>query len=138
MRTKAYMSVVGVLMAFLALSFNVQATEDPSEAEWGERMERLSVMVPGEQPPQVDVPVQFAINSAEILPQSRQVLNWIAQAMHSDALKSLSFQVQGHTDASGGLCIEPGFIRAQSSGGACVSGESGRGCGPADCPGIFL
>ncbi len=49
----------------------------------------------------VDLDIRFALNPAELLPETRRQLKALGSALTSDELKSLRFQIAGHTDASG-------------------------------------
>ena len=46
--------------------------------------------------------IQFQFNSAELTPESKAFLDKIGAAMMLPKVQSLSFEVQGHTDAKGG------------------------------------
>ena len=48
-----------------------------------------------------NLPLFFDFNSAELLPESTQQLDQLAQAMQRNALMTFRFRVAGHTDASG-------------------------------------
>lgn len=49
----------------------------------------------------VDMRVNFAFDSAELLPEAREALDQLGQAMTTDALNSYRFRLEGHTDAVG-------------------------------------
>jgi outer membrane protein OmpA-like peptidoglycan-associated protein len=49
----------------------------------------------------VDLQVQFAFNSAELLPPGRLQLDELAQALNNKALISWGFELAGHTDRVG-------------------------------------
>lgn len=49
----------------------------------------------------VDLDIRFDLNSAELLPEARRQLRALGSALTSEELKSLRFQIAGHTDASG-------------------------------------
>ena len=51
--------------------------------------------------PNVDLVIQFEFNSALLLPDSRPLLDNLAQAINSDQLRGLAFLVEGHTDGVG-------------------------------------
>ena len=51
--------------------------------------------------PAVALDVRFALNSAELTPQAREVVKQLAAAMKSDQLSSYHFLLEGHTDSSG-------------------------------------
>ncbi len=62
---------------------------------------------PGEKKPlpkegRLQLSVQFEYASARITPESRQLLLRLASAMKADALSSLAFRIEGHTDSTGG------------------------------------
>src|SRR5690348_7903138 len=46
--------------------------------------------------------ITFALNSAQLTPQAREVLDMIAEALRMAKLKGRQFEVEGHTDATGG------------------------------------
>jgi OmpA-OmpF porin, OOP family len=45
--------------------------------------------------------ITFGTNSAELTPESQNLLNTLAKALQSDALAGFSFKVEGHADARG-------------------------------------
>lgn len=49
----------------------------------------------------IDLQVQFAFDSAELLPQGRRQLDQLAIALHDKALLLAGFQLAGHTDKVG-------------------------------------
>ncbi len=51
--------------------------------------------------PSVDLRVQFAFNSAELLPAGRRQLDELAMALASKALATWGFELAGHTDRVG-------------------------------------
>ena len=51
--------------------------------------------------PAVDLNVQFAYNSAKLLPQGQRQLDELGIALNSKALSPWGFELGGHTDASG-------------------------------------
>lgn len=51
--------------------------------------------------PAVDLNVQFAYNSAELLPQGQRQLDELGIALNNKALSQWGFELGGHTDASG-------------------------------------
>ncbi len=53
-------------------------------------------------PPSISMQIRFAFDSDRIQPQSIAALDNLAQALRSDALEAKSFEVIGHTDATGG------------------------------------
>lgn len=52
---------------------------------------------------QVDMKVQFEINSASLLPASRPLLDQLAQALLSPSLRDGRFIIAGHTDITGSV-----------------------------------
>lgn len=50
----------------------------------------------------VNLNVQFAFNSADLLPQGRQQLDELGNALSSKTLVQYGFELAGHTDAVGG------------------------------------
>lgn len=52
-------------------------------------------------PRQLDLVVAFGFDSAELGPESRQLLDKLAQALVSERLSASRFRVEGHTDAQG-------------------------------------
>jgi outer membrane protein OmpA-like peptidoglycan-associated protein len=51
--------------------------------------------------PSLDLYVQFAFNSAELLPRGRQQLDQLGQALNNRRLLKWGFELAGHTDAVG-------------------------------------
>lgn len=51
--------------------------------------------------PAVDLQVQFAFNSADLLPHGQRQLDQLAQALNSKALLTWGFELAGHTDRVG-------------------------------------
>lgn len=51
--------------------------------------------------PSIDLSIQFDFDSAKILPESKPLLNNLAQAMNSFELRGFSFTVTGYTDGVG-------------------------------------
>jgi len=49
----------------------------------------------------VDLEVQFQVNSAKLTVQARRQLDVLGKALQGKQLKSSSFEIVGHTDASG-------------------------------------
>lgn len=58
---------------------------------------------PQRRPGAIDLRVQFALQSAEVLPAGRRQLDELAQALQSPQLAAEAFEVIGHTDQSGTL-----------------------------------
>lgn len=65
---------------------------------------------------QVDLVVNFDLNSADLNKDSRQLLDTLARALSSERLKGIRFQVEGHTDAKGsaGYNLALSLRRAQA------------------------
>ncbi len=53
--------------------------------------------------PSVSLLVQFDFDSANVRPESQQVLQNLAEALRSHALRDAKFAVEGHTDAKGAV-----------------------------------
>lgn len=53
--------------------------------------------------PSVDLTVNFDFDSARLLPDARALVERLAAALDSPALRALRFRVEGHTDARGTL-----------------------------------
>lgn len=53
------------------------------------------------QAPAISLNVQFALNSAELTPEAKDVVHKLATAMNSEQLSTYRFQVEGHTDSTG-------------------------------------
>lgn len=51
--------------------------------------------------PVIDLQVQFAFNSADLLPHGQRQLDQLAQALNSKALMTWGFELAGHTDRVG-------------------------------------
>ena len=51
--------------------------------------------------PRLDLSIQFDFDSAQIRPQSHELLLNLARALQNDALKDLRVRVEGHTDSTG-------------------------------------
>lgn len=51
--------------------------------------------------PSMDLFVQFAFNSADLLPQGRRQLDELAKALNNRSLQKWGFELAGHTDAVG-------------------------------------
>jgi outer membrane protein OmpA-like peptidoglycan-associated protein len=54
------------------------------------------------EPSRIDVTVNFDFDSARLRPESTPQLERLATAMRTDALMTLRFRIEGHTDAKGG------------------------------------
>lgn len=52
-------------------------------------------------PRNVDLVIQFDFDSAKIKSESKPLLDTLADAMKNDRLKTVQFQIEGHTDAKG-------------------------------------
>ncbi len=52
-------------------------------------------------PPSVSLTIQFDFDSSKVSASSASQLNQLANALKSDDLASLSFRIEGHTDAKG-------------------------------------
>lgn len=52
-------------------------------------------------PPSIDLSVQFAFDSAELLPQGRRQLDELGRALNHRSLSLWGFELAGHTDAVG-------------------------------------
>ena len=57
---------------------------------------------PVEQEAALSMEILFSYNSAQLTADAKEQLNSVGEAMRSDQLKTLSFVVEGHTDAIGG------------------------------------
>ena len=55
----------------------------------------------GSAPKKAGLLIVFATDSAELLPQSRSVLDMLGRTLQSERLASLSFNVEGHADPRG-------------------------------------
>jgi outer membrane protein OmpA-like peptidoglycan-associated protein len=67
-------------------------------------VEKRGVQVEGEVkegPPSVDLYVNFAFNSAELLQDARITLDQLGEALRDPRLSAYSFKIAGHTDAKG-------------------------------------
>lgn len=53
--------------------------------------------------PHLDLYVQFAFNSAELLPAGRKQLDELGKALNNRSLLKWGFELAGHTDAVGGV-----------------------------------
>jgi outer membrane protein OmpA-like peptidoglycan-associated protein len=53
-------------------------------------------------PPSLSLSIEFDFDSARVRPESRKILENLAQAMQSAELATSRFAVEGHTDARGG------------------------------------
>ncbi len=51
--------------------------------------------------PSISLTIGFEFNSSAITPESAQTLNNLSKALQSSELQSLSFRIEGHTDAKG-------------------------------------
>jgi OmpA-OmpF porin, OOP family len=65
---------------------------------------------PDEGGPSVSLTVEFATDSAELTPQSRQTLDQLGRALTSPDLAKFRFRIEGHTDTVG----SPGYNKALS------------------------
>ncbi len=59
--------------------------------------------------PSVDLTVGFEFDSATLQPQARALVERLAEAMDSPALRALRFRVEGHTDARGSAAYNEGL-----------------------------
>jgi outer membrane protein OmpA-like peptidoglycan-associated protein len=53
------------------------------------------------QAPAISLNVTFALGSADLTPDAKEVVRRLATAMNSDQLATYKFQVEGHTDSTG-------------------------------------
>ena len=53
------------------------------------------------QAPAISLNVQFALNSADLTLDAKDIVHKLATAMNSEQLSSYRFQVEGHTDSTG-------------------------------------
>lgn len=65
------------------------------------RAGELTAAAPENGPQKVDLNIQFANNSAEILPAAAGQLAQLLQAMKGDAVAGLRLEIAGHTSATG-------------------------------------
>jgi outer membrane protein OmpA-like peptidoglycan-associated protein len=101
--------IVGASVApllFLAAPLTAQEAEDVISAEEIQQQlvtRGLTIGEPAtpEPPPSINLKVQFELNSAKLTDQARAQLDQLGAALQSDALKTNSFQIAGHTDATG-------------------------------------
>jgi outer membrane protein OmpA-like peptidoglycan-associated protein len=63
---------------------------------------------------QVDLKIQFEINSARLLPVSRPLLDQLAQALQTPALQSGRFIIAGHTDITGTVAFNEALSCARA------------------------
>ncbi len=73
--------------------------------ESGDIVEALAVprgtrIRPGQRP-RVRLPVYFELNSAELKPEARELLEKVSKALTTEDLELFNFSVEGHTDNSG-------------------------------------
>jgi outer membrane protein OmpA-like peptidoglycan-associated protein len=61
--------------------------------------------------PSVSLTVEFASDSAELTPQTRQTLDQLGRALSSPDLAQFRFRIEGHTDTVG----SPGYNKALSA-----------------------
>jgi outer membrane protein OmpA-like peptidoglycan-associated protein len=101
---------VAALMAASLLAPSARAQATPSAEEMIEqlrppqRTRSSRNLIIEQQPaprPALSLLVQFAFDSAEVEPQSRQALQNLAQALQSPELAASRFAIEGHTDATG-------------------------------------
>ena len=59
--------------------------------------------------------IQFALNSARLLPQARRQLDEIGRALSDPALAKLHFEVRGHTDVSGSPRLNAQLSQARAA-----------------------
>ncbi|WP_439579638.1 OmpA family protein, partial [Elioraea sp.] len=57
--------------------------------------------MPAAQAPSISLNVLFAVNSAELTPQARRVLDELGRALSSADLSPYRFRIEGHTDTTG-------------------------------------
>lgn len=98
----------------------------------------LRVSEPPEEPRSVSLEVYFAFDSAELTPEAIEQLSPVGEALVSDELGALTFQLEGHTDAVGdevynlhlserrALAVRSFFIEHYGVGGDRLS-STGRG-----------
>lgn len=119
------------LMPLLAtcLSLPLQAQPAPAaEAPVTKASKILEVLAPKEivvdtsgqasRPPTeaaINLTVQFAFNSAELLPQGRQQLDELAVALADSRLREAGFEVGGHTDRVGDAAYNLRLSRERAS-----------------------
>ena len=53
------------------------------------------------EPISVDLVIQFDLDSAKLKESSKQLLDYLVEAMKNDRLAAIKFKVEGHTDALG-------------------------------------
>ncbi|MBT7485231.1 MAG: OmpA family protein [Rhodospirillales bacterium] len=74
----------------------------------------------------VDLEVQFKVNSAKLTARARRQLDALGQALQGRRLKSSSFEIVGHTDASGKASYNLTLSqRRATAGGAYLKKQHG-------------
>ncbi len=83
-------------------AFGVQrTTAGPTAPPVAEPATTTTTTTPPPPPPSVSLSIEFDFNSARVRAGSLPVLNTLAQALQSPALKDARFRIEGHTDAAG-------------------------------------
>jgi outer membrane protein OmpA-like peptidoglycan-associated protein len=74
----------------------------PPMRSWHPQRGVIVERVPDEQPLSVNIYVNFAYNSAELVSDARITLDGLGSALSDPRLAGFSFLIAGHTDAKGG------------------------------------
>jgi outer membrane protein OmpA-like peptidoglycan-associated protein len=61
------------------------------------------------------IEVEFDVNSATLTPESEKTLDTLGQALNSATLKPCCFEVEGYTDATGGVELNQKLSEARAS-----------------------
>ena len=104
------MLVLGLLaLAGAAMIPGALAQDGGPAMQAGQIVKKLSKDIvlarPGGAPvaaPSVDLQVQFAFNSSQLLPEGKRQLDELGRALNDKALASWGFELAGHTDQVGG------------------------------------
>lgn len=116
--------ILAGLLAFCCHAGAESRAQDPAGRPMyaGQIVKKLSKDIvlarPGErQPaaPSVDLQVQFAFNSAELLPEGRSQLDELGRALNDKALAGWGFELAGHTDQVGSAAYNLTLSRERAS-----------------------
>jgi outer membrane protein OmpA-like peptidoglycan-associated protein len=80
----------------------IQKLTKKNETKFDQNTRGLRNLVPeNKESPSINLQIQFDFDSHTLSKENKPLLDNLIQAMKSDALRSSSFIVEGHTDASG-------------------------------------
>jgi OOP family OmpA-OmpF porin len=97
-----FLAICSVVHAADVDANNIINALKPRSAEGQMRTRSLrNLQVEQLPPPSVSLTIQFDFDSSKVSPTSASQISQLAKALKSEDLSSLSFRIEGHTDAKG-------------------------------------